>query len=89
MANDWKPNPYLADVTLEIEVNNRKVTTNEWIFRSWTGRRWVNGTLYTGGVFNLGSNEPARTRRATLPCPCECNSGQFCGGCGHAGCGRR
>lgn len=22
-------------------------------------------------------------------CPCECNSGGFCGGCGHAGCGRR
>jgi hypothetical protein len=19
-------------------------------------------------------------------CPCECNSGGFCGGCGHAGC---
>lgn len=24
------------------------------------------------------------------PCPCECNSGGFCGGCGHGGCaGRR
>jgi hypothetical protein len=25
------------------------------------------------------------------PCPCECNASppQFCGGCGHAGCGRR
>lgn len=23
------------------------------------------------------------------PCPCECNHGGFCGGCGHAGCGRR
>lgn len=22
-------------------------------------------------------------------CPCECNFGGFCGGCGHAGCGRR
>jgi hypothetical protein len=21
-----------------------------------------------------------------LACPCECNSGGFCGGCGHAGC---
>jgi len=25
----------------------------------------------------------------TPPCPCECNSGGFCGGCGHAGCGGR
>ena len=23
------------------------------------------------------------------PCQCECNSGGFCGGCGHAGCGGR
>ena len=22
----------------------------------------------------------------TPPCPCECNRGGFCGGCGHAGC---
>lgn len=22
-------------------------------------------------------------------CPCECNRGGFCGGCGHAGCGGR
>lgn len=26
---------------------------------------------------------------AVGPCPCECNSGGFCGGCGHAGCGGR
>ncbi len=30
----------------------------------------------------------ARRGRAG-PCPCECNRGEFCGGCGHAGCGRR
>ena len=23
------------------------------------------------------------------PCPCECQRGEFCGGCGHRGCGRR
>jgi hypothetical protein len=28
-------------------------------------------------------------RRSVPPCPCECNSGGFCGGCGHAGCGGR
>lgn len=25
----------------------------------------------------------------SAPCPCECNRGEFCGGCGHTGCGRR
>jgi len=24
-----------------------------------------------------------------MNCPCECNRGKFCGGCGHAGCGWR
>lgn len=27
--------------------------------------------------------------RLVGPCPCACNSGGFCGGCGHAGCGGR
>lgn len=30
------------------------------------------------------------TRTATTkPCWCACNAGGFCGGCGHAGCGKR
>lgn len=28
-------------------------------------------------------------QRPIGPCPCECNRGGFCGGCGHAGCGGR
>lgn len=28
-------------------------------------------------------------RPAVSPCGCECCRGGFCGGCGHAGCGRR
>ncbi|MDH6223650.1 hypothetical protein [Streptomyces sp. MJP52] len=32
----------------------------------------------------------ARPRpRAVSGCPCPCTSGDFCGGCGHAGCGGR
>ena len=34
------------------------------------------------------SGRPQRSR-STGPCPCACNSGGFCGGCGHAGCGGR
>ena len=30
-----------------------------------------------------------RERDRVEPCPCECNRGEFCGGCGHRGCGRR
>jgi hypothetical protein len=32
-----------------------------------------------------GENAP----RLTQGCGCECCSGGFCGGCGHAGCGKR
>lgn len=32
---------------------------------------------------------PAPVRRPVGPCPCACNHGGFCGGCGHAGCGGR
>lgn len=28
-------------------------------------------------------------RARNLACPCECNSGGWCGGCGHGGCGGR
>jgi len=41
-------------------------------------------------------NRPARSARQPHaptrdagPCGCACTSGGFCGGCGHAGCGRR
>jgi hypothetical protein len=30
-----------------------------------------------------------RNARPAFRCPCACNSGGFCGGCGHAGCGGR
>jgi hypothetical protein len=30
-----------------------------------------------------------RAARDVAPCLCECTRGGFCGGCGHAGCGRR
>lgn len=40
-------------------------------------------------------DEPVRRLQRALkrehvrPCPCECATGGFCGGCGHAGCQRR
>lgn len=35
------------------------------------------------------SEDPQFTVTDPGPCPCECNQGGFCGGCGHAGCGGR
>lgn len=35
------------------------------------------------------SPAPGSSRPAAGPCPCACNRGGFCGGCGHAGCGGR
>lgn len=36
-----------------------------------------------------GTRNGATLRALAAPCPCACNAGGFCGGCGHAGCGRR
>ncbi|GAA2658753.1 hypothetical protein [Streptomyces vastus] len=33
--------------------------------------------------------QPTARRCTQGRCPCSCNSGGFCGGCGHAGCGGR
>lgn len=63
---------------------------------------WLVGYLQTGtGMVSFG--EPGAVDHAQAPiwrehssapswpgpCPCACNHGGFCGGCGHAGCGGR
>lgn len=52
-------------------------------------REWVRGWLATGQPLAGMRLIKARPIPTTGPCPCECNSGGFCGGCGHAGCGGR
>jgi hypothetical protein len=37
--------------TYELEVNLMRETVSPLIFRSWTGRRWLNGQPYTGPVY--------------------------------------
>lgn len=37
----------------------------------------------------ISGSERRKEMVTVSPCPCECNSGGFCGGCGHAGCGGR
>lgn len=45
---------------LEAKVNSRWVKCPAWTWRSWTGPRRVNGELYTGPVFFLGSSIVSR-----------------------------
>lgn len=40
-------------------------------------------------VDHRGTVRAGDPRSRDLRCPCECNSGGSCGGCGHAGCGDR
>ncbi|MFE0276033.1 hypothetical protein ACFWZY_28665 [Streptomyces sp. NPDC058992] len=35
------------------------------------------------------ADQPTSRRGKRRGCPCPCNNGSFCGGCGHAGCGGR
>ena len=45
---------------LEIHVNSAWVEVTEWIFRSWTGGRRIDGVPYHGPVFYLGKDDVAR-----------------------------
>lgn len=46
--------------------------------------------LFAEGVRHASdAHVSVREVRFTRGCPCACNSGGFCGGCGHAGCGGR
>lgn len=46
--------------------------------------------MASGGIAEQDASAPERpSPPAVGPCPCACNSGGFCGGCGHAGCGGR
>lgn len=42
---------------LEIETGLGWVEVNEITFRSWMGRRKLNGGLYNGPVYGLGTDE--------------------------------
>lgn len=45
------------------------------------------GVALRNHYLDLSVHQPRR--EADVGCPCVCNSGGFCGGCGHAGCGGR
>lgn len=52
-----RPKPTL---TLIVRPGCEPVVVTEYIFRSWTGRRFIDGVEHFGPVFNLGSDVPAR-----------------------------
>lgn len=45
------------------------------------------GVALRNQYLHVGVHQP--TRETSVGCPCSCNNGGFCGGCGHAGCGGR
>jgi hypothetical protein len=52
-----------ADAVLEIQVNGSWTTVSDYIFRSWTGARRINGTEYAAPVYVLGTTEIAKGGR--------------------------
>lgn len=93
--------PYLGDLAGEWA----DVQFDDGLFCSVPASELVLGNEPAGRQLEparLGSPTPALTSRVSGvsrrrvnpprpvgPCPCECNHGGFCGGCGHAGCGGR
>lgn len=46
----------------KIQVGSEVVNVDYYIFRSWTGPRWLRGNLFHGPVYILGTNETASGR---------------------------
>ena len=44
----------------EVQNGNRWLTTTEYLFRSWTGERRIDGKPYHGPVYFLGSDRISR-----------------------------
>jgi hypothetical protein len=61
LTTDEATCPTCGDHAYEAEVNSRRVSVTAYIFRSWTGRRWLDGAEYTGPTFFLGSAEIAKS----------------------------
>ncbi len=59
LANNWTPDQGLAGKKLEIRPRDGRpfVETTEWIFRSWSGQRQVDGQTYAGPTFFLGTDK--------------------------------
>lgn len=66
-----------------------------WVaFAEWLIQRgWIRsgvGIAWTVAAWEMAAGRPARfIAELRGGCGCACNSGGFCGGCGHAGCGGR
>jgi hypothetical protein len=59
LGNEVSESDVYADHKLEILVNGSLCKVDAYIFRSWSGSRYINGEPYIGPVFLLGSQEVA------------------------------
>lgn len=65
----WTPNPELADRRLTINVGSSNATpVVEWVWRTWSGRRFVDSVEHHGPVFFLGTDRLAEEQHRTCPC---------------------
>lgn len=58
-TNDEAACPACGGHAYEAEVNGRRVAVTAYIFRSWTGPRWLDGKPYTGPSYYLGDTAVA------------------------------
>ncbi len=54
---------------MEVRINGRWYAVSMYIWRSWTGRRRMNGREHHGAVFVLGTNRLTDSNQAR-ECPC-------------------
>lgn len=75
----WSSTAYL------VEVPPPDMQSRRWV--PFYGPRGVDTPTPVEGLVTFADD--TRYGWSVGSCPCECNRGWFCGGCGHAGCGGR
>lgn len=67
----WTPHYDDAPHTFEVHVGGRWESTVEYIWRTWTGARLLDGKAYQGPRYVLGTDTVSTSRRLIDLC-CDC-----------------
>ena len=70
------------------DVDHEAATTHR-AFYLWSITRNTSQVVRFPGRTVRSASKPGPTASGARPCGCACTGGGVCGGCGHAGCGRR
>lgn len=65
---NWTPDPKLVGHELTLTANANKSKVSEYIWRTWSGQRYVDGVEHHGSIFVLGTDKVAANQNRACHC---------------------